>query len=234
MIINPMDTDSARMVRSSMSAIRQRRIEFQTFSAKLKFSYEGNEKKFNDINAFLRMKKDSVIWVSINAALGIEAFRIMITPISVKVMDKLDKTVSNHDFSYLQEISKLPIDFSSLQDLLIGNPVFLDSNVVTYQSAEKTTALTTVGLLFKNFSLFANPGLQLQRTKLDDIDVFRSRSADLTYLDYIPSGALSFSSRRHISVADKKRLEIDLEFKQVVFNDAVNFPFNVPSNYKLK
>ncbi len=233
-ILNPMNTDSATKVTATLAKIKTDKIDFNTFSSKMKINYEGKDRKLNDVNAFLRMKKDSVIWVSIVAVLGIEAFRVMITPDTVSVMDKLNKTIQYHPFEYLREITKLPIDFKSLQDLILGNPIFLDSNVVAYSENDKYTSLTTLGKLFKNFSTFVNPQLSLERSKLDDVDSFNSRSADLFYQDYEQNNQLLFSTKRKISIADKSRIEIELEFKQVLFNTPMNFPFSVKEDYKLK
>jgi hypothetical protein len=180
------------------------------------------------------MQKDSVIWISVLAPIIGEVFRLKITPDTVSIMDKLNNTVEYKHFDYLQEVAKLPIDFEDLQDLLIGNPVFLDSNIVAYAENETTTSLTTLGREFKNFSTFINPGLNLQRTKLDDVDITRSRSADLMYDQYEQNENRMFSGKRKISLADKSRTDIELEFRQPQFNTPVNFPFNVPDKYKLK
>lgn len=234
LIVDPLKSDSARRVRSAVEKIQGNQINFETFSSKVKINYAGKEKKYNDINAFLRMKKDSVIWVSINAVLGIEAFRVMITPDEVNVIDKLNRTVQTHKFEYLQEVTQLPIDFKALQSLIIGNPVFLDSNIVAYGESETTVTLTTLGDLFKNFSTFIAPNMYLQRSKLDDADVVKNRSADLFYDEYEMNGPRAFSGRRKISIADKNRTDIDLEFRQVVFDTPLNYPFSIPDGYKRK
>src|SRR5262245_43853516 len=85
-MVNDSKFDSAGFIKNVVTHIDASYIDFNTFSAKIKVDYRGGDGKSNDFNAFLRMKKDSVIWVSINAALGIEAFRIMITRDSVKVL----------------------------------------------------------------------------------------------------------------------------------------------------
>jgi len=43
-----------------------------------------------------------------------------------------------------------------------------------------------------------------------------------------------FAGKRKISLADKSRIDIELEFRQSQFNTPVNFPFSVPDKYKLK
>ena len=55
--------------------------------------------------------------------LGIEAFRAIITPDSVKVLNKLDKVYQLRSVGYLQEMSHLPFDFNTLQSIVLGNPI---------------------------------------------------------------------------------------------------------------
>jgi len=231
---NPSETDSALLVHKALEEIRENRIDFTTFSAKIKVDYADSKDRKYDFNANLRMYKDSTIWISINAALGIEAFRVLITKDSVKILDKLNRTIQYQSLDYLQEVANLPIDFKTLQDLIIGNPVYLDSNIVAYEEYGEYVSMSTIGNFFKHFVTFYKNGFSLQHSKLDDVDVFRSRTADLSYEDYVKNGEKQFSNRRRITIAEKTRLDIDLEFKQVQFNQQLNFPFNIPKNYKLK
>ncbi len=234
-VINPTEKDSAKRVENALGKIKSGLIDFNTFAAQMKIDYSDSRDKKYDVNAFIRMKKDSIIWISINAILGIEAFRVMITPDTVSVLDKINKTIQYHSFEYLREMTSLPVDFSTLQDLIIGNPVFLDSNIVAYTENETITSLTAVGSLFKNFASFYNhPDFLLQRSKLDDVDVTKSRTADLSYQDYEQNGQRKFSTKRKISIAYKNKLDIALEFKKIEFGSIQNYPFSVPSKYKLK
>lgn len=80
--------------------------------------------------ASIRMKKDSVIWISISPALGIEVFRILITPDSLKYLSK----IPDNKFYYigtsasLSELAKIELDFDMLQDILIGNAIGLEKD----------------------------------------------------------------------------------------------------------
>jgi hypothetical protein len=225
--------DSLRYIREVYNRIQQNRIDFNTFSAKVKVDFEGSDGKKSDFNAFIRLKKDSVLWVSIIAALGIEGFRIMITPDSVKVINKLDKVVQLRSVEYLREVAKIPLTFNELQDLLIGNPVYLDSNIVSYKKEEKTVSLISVGELFKHLLTVSNgDDYALQHSKLDDVDPIRARTADITYGGFENKAGTRFSTIRRITVSEKTKLEIRLEFKQWDFNGDLSFPFNMPRNYR--
>lgn len=224
--------DSTKFIQEVYSGIVHNHIDFNTFSAKVKVDYRGGDGKNYDFNAFLRMKKDSVMWVSINAALGIEAFRILITPDSVKVLNKLDKVVQLRSMDYLKEITQLPFDFYSLQELILGNPVYLDSNIVSFRKDDASISLMSMGRVFKNYITVNSDGYLVTSSKLDDAEVGRSRTAVLSYGDYESRDNIRFATKRRISLAEKSRLEVVLEFKQFNFNENLNYPFSIPKNYR--
>lgn len=226
--------DSLKIIQQTVNQLSRTRIDFQTFSARMKVHYEGDNGKDYEFNAFIHIKKDSLIWVSINAALGIEAFRLLITPDSVKILDKLKKIARLRSVSFLQEEIHLPIDFRTLQDMLLGNPIYLDTtNILFYKKDATGISLLSVGDLFKNY-LTLNGDNTLRHCKLDDVDPYRARTCDLTYGDYEQRDTLRFSTYRKISVAEKTKVDIELGYKQFKFNEVLSFSFNIPKNYHRK
>jgi hypothetical protein len=234
-IINPSESDSALKVAAIINKIDSQKVQYSTFSAKVKIDYTDDKGKKFDLNAFLRMKKDSAIWLSVTIPLlGTEAFRVLITPDTVSILDKINKTIQYQSFDILKNLTNLPFDFYKLQDLFIGNPVFLDHHIIAYKENDALISITSNGSAFKNFSTFSNAALLLQRSKLDDNDTTKSRAADLSYQDYETFGKVQFSTKRNIMISDKTKLDIGLDFKQILFDASLNFPFSIPSNYKLK
>src|SRR5215216_6405944 len=133
--------DTAQLAREVVLKLKSNRINFKTFSAKIDVDYRGGDDKHYDVNANMRMYKDSLIWVSVNAVFGIEAMRMLITKDSVFLLDKLNKSYLVRSVDYLQEVSSLPLTLSTLQNLLMGNPVFIDSNIVSYSNANNIISL---------------------------------------------------------------------------------------------
>jgi hypothetical protein len=207
-VINPAESDSAKSVRATLAKIKEKQITFTTFSSKVKVDYHDDKNRSFDFNAFVRMKKDSVIWISIIAALNIEAFRVMITPDSLVIMDKLNKTVQKKTLSYLQEITKVPFDYHTLEDLIIGNPIYLDKTIVAYADQGEKLSLSTVGEAFKHILTVSKNDLNILFSKLDDVDVTRSRTANLSYAEYKMSGSWFFPEVRNISLSEKTRLDV--------------------------
>ena len=143
----------------------------------------------------------------------------------------LNKTFLVRSIDYLQEVSSLPLSLPTLQNLLLGNPVFIDS-VVSFSNDNNTITLLSIGNSFKNLVTIKSDNNFLMHSKLDDVDIARSRTADLSYDDYENKKGRPFSSKRRITVAEKNKLDISLNFKQYDFDEEVNFPFSIPKNYK--
>ena len=223
--------DSIRFINETFQQLKMNRINFTTFSAKVNVDYKTDDKNY-DVNVFVRMYKDSVIWISVNAIFGIEALRVFITRDSVKLLDKQSKEYTSRAVSYLQEVSALPLDLATLQDLIIGNPVFLDSNIINFRRSDNEVSFLSVGEWFKNLLTINEKNKEIEHIKLDDADIIRNRTCDLTFSDYENKKGVNFSTKRKITIAEKKNLNIKLDFKQYEFNEPLTFPFSIPKNYK--
>lgn len=96
----------------------------------------GTEAESNSFKATIRMRKDSLIWVSITPALGIEMIRVMISPDSMKYISK----IPDNKFYYVgtfEDVNKLvgtSFDFEMLQQLLVGNAIGLEKDERRFRS----------------------------------------------------------------------------------------------------
>jgi hypothetical protein len=226
--------DSIRRVREAYGRIASNKIEYSTFSSKIRVDYKDSKGRSIDFNVFVRMRKDSVIWASIIGALGVEGFRVLIDPDSVVILDKLEKTVQRMSVSGLQELTQLPFDFKTLQELLVGNPVYMEGQLKAFREEPDVISMSLFGDFFKHLLTFKRGDMLLQSSKLDDIDSVRSRTAKLVYEDYQPNGRWMFSGRRQLTLAEKTRIDVSLEYRQVEFDQPQSYPFSIPKNYKLK
>jgi hypothetical protein len=232
-VVPEKQVDSFSIVKNIISNLNKvQRINFTTFSAKIKIDYEGNDGS-DDLTAYMRIQKDSIIWVSIRGMLDIEGARLEIDKKHVKLMNMLKKTVQYRNISYLQELTHVPLDFYGLQDLLLGNPVFIDSNIVSYKSTGNQLLVLMVGKLFKNLLTLDNNNFQMLHSKLDDTDPSRNRTCDITYGNYEKVKDFYFSTERKISVAEQSKLDVDMQFKKYSFDEPETFPFVIPKNYKV-
>lgn len=229
--------DSAAIVRDIMGKVSQQKINFKTFNAKIKVDYEGAEKKDN-YTVYLSMVKDSVILIRVKGTsygISAEGLQARVTKDSVVLVQKVgDKSVTKRSIAYLQEVTEIPFDFKSLQDLLIGNPIFFSNNLVSYKSNDNQLLVTMVGDLFKNLINIDNSTQRILFSKLNDINTHRNRSCDITYGNFQPLGIYSFAADRKISMSEKSKLDIFLDFKEFSIDDPIKYSFEIPKNYKKK
>ena len=230
--VPPAVSDTQQLIRSTLVQLQNNYINYRTFNAKVGVDYKGTDGKEYGVNATVKMHKDSAIWISANAILGIEAMRLLITRDSVKLLNKLEKVYTARSISYLQEVTSLPLDLFTLQDMIIGNPVFLDSNIVQYSAGNGVVNLVSLGRFFKHLLTLNEGDKAIIHSKLDDTNPLRSRTADLSYGDYETKRGVLFPNRRQIVVSEKGRLDIKLDFKNYTLNEPVEFPFSIPKNYK--
>jgi Domain of unknown function (DUF4292) len=90
---------------------------FLNAKAKAQITMKGNKQ---GANLSLRMRRDSIIWVSAGLA-GIEGVRAVLTHDSVRVMNRLDKTYFSGGYDYLSKLLNVPVSFAQMQALLLGD-----------------------------------------------------------------------------------------------------------------
>lgn len=229
--------DSAAIVADIMSKVVQNKIDFETFNAKIKVDYEGAEKNDN-YTVYLSMRKDSVIIIRVKGSfLGIsaEGLQVKINKDSLTLVRKVgEKYVMNRAISYLQEVTEIPFDFVTLQDMIIGNPIFVSNNLVSYKNSNTQLLVVMVGELFKHLINLDKTDNRVLYSKLDDVDMQRNRTCDITFSNYQPLGNYQFSTNRKIAMAEKSKLDISLDFKEFTLNDPLKYNFEPPKNYKRK
>src|SRR5215204_4379643 len=101
-------------------AVNVMNTEFKTFSAKGRMQLETPEEKIGS-SVTIRIKKDSVIWISMVPGLGIEAARIRITPDTIQILNRLQRQYIAGNFSMLKNKFNIAASFEMLQAMLLGN-----------------------------------------------------------------------------------------------------------------
>ena len=118
-----------RSTTSLLKKLNQHKVDAQWWSAKAKVAFRDTHQN-RQFTANIRMRKDSVIWMNFKKT-TVEGGRILITPDSFFVINRLDKEYFAADLGYLIRRFDLPTHlsapeelFSILQDIVLGNPIF--------------------------------------------------------------------------------------------------------------
>jgi hypothetical protein len=228
--VEPTHEDTMKLIDELFQSFKP--ISYNTFSAKIKVDYFTGKGKQPDFVANVRMQKDSIIWISISNDIGIEGFRVLMDKDSIRVMDKLANTYQVKPLSSMQDIVQFPFSFSDVQELLVGNPVFFNrDSIVAYTKTEKGYSLLSIGSIFRNL-LTINTQFQFEKSKLDDADMMRNRTADITYYEYELKTGVLFSTYRELFLSRQSKMDIQLKFKDYKFNESLSYPFTIPKRFK--
>ena len=106
--------------------VDKNKFESEWLGMKLDAEFTSGDEQ-QGFKATVRMRKDSAVSVSVSPALGIEVLRMLVDKDSLKMVSEIpgDKYVFLGSIDQLSELAKIDLDVSTMQDLLIGNPIGL-------------------------------------------------------------------------------------------------------------
>lgn len=212
--------------------IKINEIDFDYFSGKMKIDFDG-EKRLSGV-ANVRMKKDSVIWISLSPGLGVEVARILITHDSISVIDKFNKKYIITDFDKLSKKFSFDINYRLIESILLGN-------LITPHTTEKLVKLEQsfqYGQQINNFQLTNNIGIKsLKLEKLQIQDTVSKSMISINYNDFqlVEDQIMPFniSSKLYKDLADIASTKLDLEYnKAEIEKKEIKFPFNISQKYE--
>ncbi len=133
-----------RSIRSAklIEELQNSQLQYEWFNTKISTTVGIGDKK-KSFKTVVKMRKDSIIWLSISPALGIEAVRIIITPDSIKFIDKINKQYLVSDLKFLAEQRNITADFNELQDIIVTNTLLLDPEERFKSSRDDTSYILT-------------------------------------------------------------------------------------------
>jgi hypothetical protein len=213
--------------------------EFSTFSAKGRMQLEKPDEKLSSA-VTIRIKKDSVIWVSVVPALGIEVARVRITPDTIQILDRLHKEYLAGNFSLLQKRFNIAADFKMLQAILLGNYLpGLPGQEKEIESGDLQHIRQQLdNLTFDQF-------LNRQTRKLTQFHLSDSKTKDammVVYNDFemlqdkpIATAILMTLNRASAPNPNSRNAIVTVKYNKFNLNDPeTSFPFTVPKDYQRK
>ena len=94
---------------------------FEWLTTNMSIQAEGNGQSFNDLSGQLRMRHDSLVWLSVTATMGVEVLRAKVSNDSVWLINRLEKTYLAEPLDTLTTQLGMPLSLPLLQALLLDN-----------------------------------------------------------------------------------------------------------------
>lgn len=223
--------------------------EFKFDRLKARLSIETDiDSSSNSFTVALRMKRDSVIWMSLSK-LGIEGARVLITKDSVKFINTIKGQYFIGDFVYLSKFLNTELDFEVIQSLLIGN------SVTFYDEAEKIkpgidNCQYTLGTIRKyKLRKVMGRGKELKEAVQSIYMIPETfKIARILFYDFNPDrsfdaqfGAFAvpeksnnqlFPYKMNYVIKAQKNVTIAIDYNKVQLDEELSFPFKIQDNYE--
>ena len=94
---------------------------FEWLTSNLDIQAEGNGMAFDDLSGQLRMRNDSLVWLSVTATMGVEVLRAKVSNDSVWVLNRMEKTYLAEPLDSLGAKVGMPLSLPLVQTLLLDN-----------------------------------------------------------------------------------------------------------------
>ena len=211
--------------------IVQQQLQADWLDASAKLNYDDGSMAVG-ATASIKMEKDKVIWMSVKK-FGFEIARAMITPDSLFILDRFNKEYAAEPISYIADKYNLPGDITTLQQILLGNPVFLTQSSAKAKAEDGQLRWSASTEQARNDFWFALPKYDLERVEVEQPTQQRSLTMELqNYQD--AGGNRDFSYLRKIAVDSREtgRANIEIGFTKVELNVPTDIKFSVPSRYQ--
>ncbi|MGD1892265.1 MAG: DUF4292 domain-containing protein [Cyclobacteriaceae bacterium] len=224
-------------------ALQIENVDFEYLTASSKIKFRSDEQNVN-ATANIRMKRDSVIWISVTPGFGIEAARAIINRDSLALINRLEKEYRSYNFQELSKKYNFTINYDLLQAVLLGD---MPRSIVADDQVKQETNYFVVRqeegpITIDNF--IDRQLMKVERIAMVEKDANGSaknrggkNTLNLQYSDFkqLDEEILPFSNLVSLDYRQqgrKRRTQIDIEHKKVsIVDQALRFPFNVPDKY---
>ncbi|GGG39263.1 hypothetical protein GCM10011414_05760 [Croceivirga lutea] len=203
-------------------------IEFTTLRGSFKIDYDDGDIRQN-VRVSFRMKKDEVIWLSA----PFNVIKAKITPTKVEFFNKLDNEYFEGEFEYLSGLLGTDIDFEKLQNVMLGNAI-LDLRDDKYnQTVEDNSYVLqpkTFNDIYKIKFLLEPVHFKIASQVVSQ--PLKGGMFNANYQYQTVSNKVVPENVKIDAVSGDKNIKVAVDYKNLEFNQELNFPYKVPSGFK--
>ena len=205
--------------------------DYTFFSGKAKLrvsSINGSDKG----TLYIRSIPDSVIWMAVKR-LSVEGGRILITPDSITVINRLEKSYSKLAISELESRYGVTANFNYIQKMILGfNPSVSKADISKYEETESAYTLSAMLYdIYHEFDLEKNTGQTIggkfnERFQVDgkwDYAEYKALTTDIS---------LPYKRNYQIQSANNPDFDISIDFSEIELDIPKEIPFSIPKHYE--
>lgn len=226
--------------------LKSNELQFNYFNAKFNLDYINNKKK-TTFKGQIRIKKDSLIWISFSPALGIEAARMLISNDSVKFINRLNKTFFVGDYQYLNDFLDTNIDYDILQAIIIGNDLShyengkfratIDNRLYKLSTAARSKLKKYIRknelepkVFFQH--IWLNPdNFKISQLSLKEIKR-ENKKLQANYSKFVAIESQLVPKNVNFDLQAESKIKVSIVYSKIAIDKKLNFPFSVSKKYQ--
>lgn len=224
--------------------LKANELNYNYFSARFNASLE-QDKKETAITGQIRIKRDSAIWVSVSPLMGIEMIRILITPDSIRYVNRIENTYFKGAFDYIDLLKNSTLDFDMLQAFLTGND-FSRYDSTSFKggidNSEYTLQTTDRRKLKKYLKGNRDVNIPIQHIWLnpDNFKITKimireastnGKKAEATYSHQSIEGQLVPVGIIFEAETGNDKAKVNITYSKINLTQILQFPFRIPEKY---
>ena len=213
--------------------VQQKQPHFQSASInKMVVELDMNDRKVN-VSANCKIKKDTAMFVSFQV-FGFEVFKAELSPDSMKVFDKMNRSYYVVDYKYLSNKFGVNVDYYSLQSLMTAQFFCVGSRTIQADSCHLVaTDNIAKNLNYETGNITQSTTLSLQNVIQSVLLKTKNSSYQLNtqYVNYKDMNGVSFPQEIRLAAnSDKTKVSCNFSILNVEFN--TNFKLTPTSTEK--
>ncbi|HET8860774.1 DUF4292 domain-containing protein [Marivirga sp.] len=211
------------------------KFDFEYLQAKSKIKFNSPDRNLSS-NANIRIKKDSIIWVSVAPIFGIEAARGYISQDTIVFLDRVNKEVYRYNFESLSNELNFDINFQIIQSILLGNQVFEFKGDDNFSKRSGELRINQKRGRFELQTLASSENRKVKSIKVQEIPDGSKMEMIFTNFNIVANQNFPFNAYVNIiskgtSGEESTTVEI-IHSKVDAGSTPISFPFSVPDRYE--
>ncbi len=228
------NVDMSKMANNPFYNNQLKNIDWTYCTAKYEADIKVESQDLSGTFSF-RMKKDSIIWFSVSAIMGIQILKGIINRDSAHILDLYNQKYYGLSLQDLSRMQELPANISAIQALIMGNSpttdlILKDSTLV---NNEYTHNWLGNNALFLNYSASSKNKIF---TESRFSDKGKMRKLVIGYTDRQLIENIAIPRKMNWSIIEQKsdlnNLRLDLTLKTARFDAIPSYPFSIPADYE--
>ncbi len=208
-------------------------LDFENFQGKARMILRDANKE-RDVKAHIRMRKDSVIWMSFNVV-GIQGGKALINEDSITIVSTVDKEYYVFEYPELSDRFNMEISFEMIQAAMLGNLLIPrnEEENVTRESSMYRLEQQAGDISVVNYVNAAS--MKVEKVELKEGN--STNSLVLNYSNFQPVGDMLFPYNGTINLFYKTaagllNTTIIFEYNKAEIDEKEKIPsFNIPKRY---